>query len=138
MPHNLIIISFCVGLNGKSPNFYSYVLNNPLLLKDPTGQIPLSVIGAVVSKGIGVLTAPPSQVVFGSKFRVKTVTILLVLSVCLFMHVCMSVGVQGAGAGGLIGEGAGQYWDYHFVQGDVHLILLQQWSEQPSSLARQP
>ena len=63
-----LVILYDVGLNGKSPNFYMYVLNNPLLLKDPSGKIPLPVIGAIISIGVHVVTTSPSEITFGSEF----------------------------------------------------------------------
>ena len=55
------------GLNGKSSNFYIYVLNNPLVLKDPTGRIPLPLAGAIIGVGLHLLTTPLNQVSPGSK-----------------------------------------------------------------------
>lgn len=64
----LLLYDNYAGLNGKSPNFYMYALNNPLIVKDPTGRIPLPVITSVISIGVHLLTTPPSQVTFGSEF----------------------------------------------------------------------
>lgn len=60
------------GLNGKSPNFYMYALNNPLIVKDPTGRIPLPIITSLISVGVHLITTPPSQVSFGSKQMLKS------------------------------------------------------------------
>lgn len=40
---------FLAGLNGKSPNLYMYVLNNPLVIKDPTGRVPFFILPAIVA-----------------------------------------------------------------------------------------
>ena len=38
-----------LGLSGRNPNLYVYAFNSPLLIRDPTGQIPLPLISAGVS-----------------------------------------------------------------------------------------
>lgn len=38
-----------VGLSGRNPNLYVYAFNSPLLVRDPTGQIPIPVISAGIS-----------------------------------------------------------------------------------------
>ena len=41
---------FCsIGLSGRNPNLYVYAFNSPLLIRDPTGQIPIPLISAAVS-----------------------------------------------------------------------------------------
>ena len=56
-----------VGLNGKSTNLYVYALNSPLVLKDPTGEIPVPIITSLISVGVHLVTTPPSQLSIGSK-----------------------------------------------------------------------
>lgn len=77
------------GLNGKSPNYYVYVLNNPLNLKDPTGKIPLPVISAIISVGVHVGTslATGSEITFGSELILSLLLILL-SSACWCVHRC--------------------------------------------------
>ena len=70
------LYSVLSGLNGKSPNLYLYVLNNPLTIKDPTGAIPIPVIGAIVGAGVHLLTTPPSQVSIGSKYKYVVTAVL--------------------------------------------------------------
>ena len=70
----LIILNFqylSIGLNGKSPNFYVYALNNPLIIKDPTGQVffvpfvLLPVLGASLSTGAYLISTPSDQRTYG-------------------------------------------------------------------------
>jgi len=71
------LLCVCLGLNGKSTNYYVYVLNNPLVLKDPTGRfLPLAVIagraaapliGAAIGAAVHVATTPWGDITYGSK-----------------------------------------------------------------------
>ena len=59
-----------------------YVLNNPLILKDPTGLLlPLAVaspiVGAVVGVTVHILTT--SDITFGSKSTKLSLTVLILL-----------------------------------------------------------
>lgn len=64
------MVATIAGLNGKSPNFYMYVINSPLNMKDPTGRIPLPLITAVLSTGAYLITTPRSEISWGGKMLV--------------------------------------------------------------------
>ena len=53
--------SFILGFAANTPNLYVYVSNNPLVVKDPNGEIPIPVIGALTGVATYVLTTHPSK-----------------------------------------------------------------------------
>ena len=73
----MYIFLHCVGLNGKSPNFYSYVLNNPLVSKDPTGKILLPLAGsALLNVGFYLYNTPAKDRTIGGCFYIILVALL--------------------------------------------------------------
>lgn len=86
VPYNEVpIIILHAGLSGRNPNLYVYAFNTPLLIRDPTGQIPFPVITA----GISIVTYSVIQVATGQKITVGGVCLIFISyvipSVCLFM-----------------------------------------------------
>ena len=50
------------GLSGRNPNLYMYAFNSPLLIRDPTGQIPII---PIISAGVSVVAYSVVQVATG-------------------------------------------------------------------------
>ena len=66
----LLISSFCqnTGVAGKSPNFYVYAHNSPILVKDPTGRIipVIAVAAGYIAKRAAVGAATSVAVYFAT------------------------------------------------------------------------
>ena len=66
----LLISSFCLntGVAGKSPNFYVYAHNSPILVKDPTGRIipVIAVAAGYIAKRAAVGAAASVAVYFAT------------------------------------------------------------------------
>ena len=56
------------GPSGKSPNLYVYAFNSPLILKDPTGRIPVFLVSSGVSALASVASYTVVTVASGDSF----------------------------------------------------------------------
>ena len=67
--HLLLLFFPIQGFAANTPNLYNYASNNPLVVKDPSGEIApfLVVAGLGALKGVAgyVLTTPPSKYTAG-------------------------------------------------------------------------
>ena len=64
---------FCsIGLSGRNPNLYVYAFNSPLLIRDPTGQIPILI--PVISSAVSIAAYSVVQVATGEEITLGGVS----------------------------------------------------------------
>lgn len=71
------ITYYIAGFAGISPNLYVYAGNNPLAVKDPTGEFVAILVASAASAGYAaatyLVTTPPSQYTIGGRYACLTI-----------------------------------------------------------------